>query len=245
MTGPRAQKLLHPYPDLPLTMLETGAGRPVFLMHGGAGPTSMLGILDHLAATCRVLLPTRPGWDDTPRPDWFTGVDTLTETYLDLFDDLDLRDVLLIGHSFRGWLASELAVRDRGHRISQIVLMSAIGPEIPGHQVQVPGGGMSPGDSGARSGAEPSADPAAPRLGPPPSVIKTLVAYGGPSLSDPKLLRRLRRVRVSARLRRRLRQSTLRAHPGRWSSPDSRSPRRHARRHRRLPGRVTTLIFRI
>jgi pimeloyl-ACP methyl ester carboxylesterase len=181
-------QLLQPYPDLPLSMADTGAGKPVLVLHGGGGPASVAGIVDHFATTGRVLAPTHPGWDDTPRPDWFSGVDSLVETYLDLLDDLDLNEVVVIGSSFGGWLAAEMAVRDRNRRVSHVVLLDAIGPLIPGHEVRMPGSGNPP--PGTASGQ--------PRMGPPPSAIQALLAYAGPSLNDPKLLHRLARVKASA-----------------------------------------------
>lgn len=36
---------LRPYPDLPLTVADTGEGRPVLVLHGGAGPASAPGSL--------------------------------------------------------------------------------------------------------------------------------------------------------------------------------------------------------
>ncbi|MFE0380522.1 alpha/beta fold hydrolase [Streptomyces inhibens] len=68
-------------------------------------------------------------------------MDDLASTYLDLLEDLGLRDVLVLGSSFGGRVASEMAVRERGHRISHLVLLDAIGPEIPGYEVQMPGRG--------------------------------------------------------------------------------------------------------
>lgn len=180
------QLTLQPYPDLPLTMTDSGQGRPVLVLPGGAGTASMTAIVQHLAATRRVLAPTHPGWDATPRPDWFAGVSILTETYLDLLDGFDLRDVAVIGGSFGGWVASELTLRDRGCRVSQLVLLDAIGPEIPGHRVQAPTGG--PGGDAAPS--------ASPRTGPPPGNMEALRAYAGPALLDPALLHRLGHVKI-------------------------------------------------
>ena len=39
-----------------------------------------------------------------------------------------------------GWVASELTIQDGGKHIGRLVLLDAIGPTIPGHQVQVPTG---------------------------------------------------------------------------------------------------------
>jgi pimeloyl-ACP methyl ester carboxylesterase len=174
MTTDPTQRTLQPYPDLPLTVTDSGHGRPVLVLHGGAGPASMTALVQHLATACRVLTPTHPGWDATPRPEWFAGVSLLTETYLDLLAEFDLRDVLVIGNSFGGWVASELTLRDRGRRISQLVLIDAIGPEIPGQRVQAPTSGP----------------------GPSPENMAALRVYAGSAMADPALLHRLGQVKL-------------------------------------------------
>ncbi len=174
MTSDTTQ-LLHPYPDLPLRVRTVGAGRPVLVLHGGHGPTNTAAVVDHFAPSSTVLAPTHPGWDGTPRPDWFAGIDDLAVTYLNLLEDRELGDVLVVATSFGGWIASEMAVRDRGHSISRLILIDAIGPEVPGHQVQV----QEPGDDS-----------------PVPKIMEVVYAYAGRSLRDPKLLRRLGRVGI-------------------------------------------------
>jgi pimeloyl-ACP methyl ester carboxylesterase len=175
MTHDAKQELLLARSELPLTVKMVGSGRPVLVLHGGHGPGNTTAVVDHFAPDWLVVQPTHPGWDGTPRPDWFNGIDDLAVTYLDLLEDRDLEDVVVVATSFGGWIASEMAVRDRGHRISREILVDPVGPDIPGYAVQVP---------------EPD-DPEAL-----PSIMDTVYAYGGKSLSDPKLLRRLGRVQI-------------------------------------------------
>jgi pimeloyl-ACP methyl ester carboxylesterase len=61
-----SRRVLQPHPDLSLTLIETGQGRPALVLHGGAGPDSVEDVVARLARGCRVLAPTHPGWDDTP-----------------------------------------------------------------------------------------------------------------------------------------------------------------------------------
>ncbi|MCT9933793.1 alpha/beta hydrolase [Planotetraspora sp. A-T 1434] len=164
------------YPELPLTLTKTGSGRPVLVLHGGHGPANAGPVLDHFEATSTVMLPTHPGWNGTPRPDWFSGVDDLANAYLDLLEDEKLDDVVVIATSFGGWIASEMALRDRGHRISRMVLIDPNGPEIPGYKMQL--------------------DWEQPGGRPMPPNMHVVYAYAGQSLGDPKLLRRLRRVQT-------------------------------------------------
>jgi pimeloyl-ACP methyl ester carboxylesterase len=136
---------------VPLTIDEYGAGRPILLLHGGAGPLSVAGFAQLLAARepVRVLTPTHPGFGGTPRPDWLNSVGRLAELYLALLDALDLTDVTVIGNSIGGWIAAELALLDSrrtggpsgggpsggGSRIGRLVLVDAAGIEVPGEPV--------------------------------------------------------------------------------------------------------------
>ena len=113
---------------LPLSIDDAGEGRPFLLLHGGAGPGSMAGLAGALAGFGRSILPTHPGFNTQPRPDWFHSVDELVITYLSLIDQLGLQDLVVVGNSFGGWLAAELALRGSG-RISAIILMNAVGIE--------------------------------------------------------------------------------------------------------------------
>ncbi len=141
---------------LPLSIDDAGEGRPFLLLHGGAGPGSMAGLAralaradgalaradgpltgadgpltgaaGALAGSGRSILPTHPGFNAQPRPDWFHSVEELVLAYLALIERLDLHDVIVVGNSFGGWLAAELALRG-SQRISAIVLMNAVGIE--------------------------------------------------------------------------------------------------------------------
>ena len=55
---------------VPVSLTEHGSGRPFLLLHGGAGPQSVDGFADLLAAEepARVLVPTHPGFGGTPAP---------------------------------------------------------------------------------------------------------------------------------------------------------------------------------
>jgi pimeloyl-ACP methyl ester carboxylesterase len=174
MTNALPEEIGQLYPDLPLTVRKVGDGRPIFVVHGGHGPVNTTEIANHFAPDSTVIVPTHPGWDGTPRPEWFSGIDDLAVTYLDLLEDLDLRDVVLIGLSFGGWIASEMAVRDRGQRIGRLVIIGALGPSIVGHELK------GPTDGGTLS----------------PEIKEVVRVYGGERMHDPKLLRRIARVQA-------------------------------------------------
>ncbi|MET8764032.1 alpha/beta hydrolase [Lentzea sp. NPDC004782] len=178
MTTPLRRTIpLRPGLDLDLREAGTG-GSPVLVLHGGPGPAGVTPLIDHLAPDHRVLAPTHPGWDGTTRPDALDSVPALASAYLDLLGHLGLHDVTVIGTSFGGWVATQTALDDREGRISQLVLIDAIGPVVPGQQVTVPAGPPA----------------AAPQGGPSARSMAVMRAYTGPAMGDAGLLPRLSTV---------------------------------------------------
>ena len=108
----RTYQLSLPYGEVPVTVTERGAGAPVLLLHGGAGPDSFAGFADQLAARfpVRVLTPVNPGFGGTPRPEGLDSVRKLAEVYARLLAELDLTGVTVAGNSIGGWVAAELAL---------------------------------------------------------------------------------------------------------------------------------------
>jgi pimeloyl-ACP methyl ester carboxylesterase len=56
-------------------------------------------------------------------------VDDMAYLYLDLLDSLNLRDVTVVGASFGGWLAAEIATKTN-ERISRLVMLGALGVKL-------------------------------------------------------------------------------------------------------------------
>jgi pimeloyl-ACP methyl ester carboxylesterase len=114
-------------------VIEYGAGRPYLLLHGGAGPQSVAGFAEMLAATgARVIVPVHPGFGGTARPEYLHSVRGLALTYIHLLDELDVTGVTVIGNSVGGWIAAEMAIH-ASPRISSVVLVDAGGLEIEDH----------------------------------------------------------------------------------------------------------------
>lgn len=118
-----------------VTLTAAGSGRPVLLLHGGAGPISVAGFGQLLSSekTARVLVPVHPGFDGTPRPDQLTSVASLAAVYAQLLRDLDLNDVCVIGNSVGGWIAAELALAESAApdcRVSALVIIDAAGLQV-------------------------------------------------------------------------------------------------------------------
>jgi len=121
--------------DLTLTVDETGpadATRTVLVLHGGGGPFTVAPIAAHLGDDSRVLLPTHPGWNGTPRPEWLSDIPALADVYLRLLAERGLTDVVVIGSSLGGWIAAQMAARDTDGRVGRIVIIDGAGIEVPG-----------------------------------------------------------------------------------------------------------------
>jgi pimeloyl-ACP methyl ester carboxylesterase len=119
-----------------VTVADYGSGQPFLLLHGGAGPASVTGFAERFAATheVRVLVPTHPGFGGTPRPEALNSVGGLAVLSNALVGQLDLQDVTVIGNSIGGWITAEIALL-KSARVSGIVLIDAVGIEVPGHPV--------------------------------------------------------------------------------------------------------------
>lgn len=114
-----------------LTIQDIDRTRPFLLLHGGGGVATMAGFADLLAERThsRVLLPTHPGFGGTPKPEGLTSVTELARLYVELLAELDLTDVTVLGNSFGGWLAAEIALQ-HNPRVSAAVIVDGIGIEV-------------------------------------------------------------------------------------------------------------------
>lgn len=120
---------------LDLTMTDAGSGPAILLLHGGAGPMSVAGFADVLAAGGRrVITPVHPGFAGTPFRTGTTDIPGLAALYAGVLDELDLARVTVVGSSLGGWVAAELALL-APKRIAALVLIDAIGIDVPGHPV--------------------------------------------------------------------------------------------------------------
>src|SRR5262249_59613382 len=63
------------------------------------------------------------------QPKSFDSVDDLAYFYLDLLEQLDLRDAILAGVSFGGWIAAAIAIKS-SERLSHLVLANAVGIKV-------------------------------------------------------------------------------------------------------------------
>src|SRR4051812_32335588 len=170
-----------------VTLQDRDRTRPFLLLHGGGGVATMAGFADLLAERThsRVLLPTHPGFGGTPKAEGLTGVIPLAQAYVAILEQLDLTDVTVVGNSFGGWLAAEIALQ-QSPRVSGAVIIDGIGIEVDGHP-PTDVRGLTLAQIQAHSFHDPSKAPTPPSgggTGPSPDV-QALIGYAGPSMTDP------------------------------------------------------------
>src|SRR3974377_727351 len=110
-------------------LIERGQGRPVLFLHAENGIESTAAAIEELAKGARVIAPTHPGFGRSDVPNGMRSVDDLSYFYLDLLDQLDLRDVTLVGVAFGAWIAAEIAVKSTA-RLSRLIMANAVGIKI-------------------------------------------------------------------------------------------------------------------
>ncbi len=109
---------------------EGGRGRPVLLLHPGDGFDAQAPYVAALASHYQVIAPSCPGFgrSSDPHP-YMKSVDDLSYLYLDLIEALDLRDLIVVGFSFGGWLAAEIAVKNTS-RMAALCLVDTVGAKF-------------------------------------------------------------------------------------------------------------------
>jgi len=112
-----------------LELVRRGAGRPVLLLHGAQTVDPRARFLELLGRHAEIIAPSHPGFGRSARPAGFETVYDLAHFYLDVLETLPQEKVTLIGLSFGGWLAAEVAVKCC-HRLDKLVLVDAFGIKI-------------------------------------------------------------------------------------------------------------------
>ncbi len=114
-------------------IIERGRGRPLLFLHPGIGIARQAPVLELLAARALLIAPIHPGFGDSEAPKGFDNVDDLAYFYLDLMEQLGLADAAVVGVSFGGWVAAEIAIKSTA-RISHLVLANPVGIKVGGRE---------------------------------------------------------------------------------------------------------------
>ena len=112
-----------------LEVVRRGSGRPILVLHGFQTVDPEARFVGLLARHGEVIAPSGPGFGHSPRPKDFDTVYDLVHLYLEVLDNLPGEKATLVGFSFGGWLAAELAVAC-SHRIDKLVLVDPVGIKI-------------------------------------------------------------------------------------------------------------------
>lgn len=186
--------------DTPVDLLAGGEGPPLLYLHGAGTAGRWLRFQERLAGRFSVTFPSHPGHGGAPAAEWIEDVSDLAFHYLDLLDALGLDRVHLVGASFGGWIAAELATM-ASHRLRSLVLIDPVGIKIEGWIYPFLFGMELPELVATLFHDPAAALPLAPRDASVDTVVELYrqntalarVAWN-PYLYDPRLRRRLARI---------------------------------------------------
>lgn len=183
-----------------------GDGPPLLFLHAAGGAGQWLEFHELLARDFTVFAPDHPGFGGSDQLADVEGVDDLVYHYLDVIARLGLDRPHVVGASFGGWIAAELAVA-APHVVGSLVLLSPAGLRVPEHPI-ADLFLMTPPQLADALFHDPVN--AAGFLPPAPGIDDILAAYRdmsalaryswSPFLCDPKLARRLHRVTARTRV---------------------------------------------
>jgi pimeloyl-ACP methyl ester carboxylesterase len=223
------------FPGGRIHLFRGGAGAPVLFLHAAGGAGTWPEFNELLARRFEVFAPDHPGFGKSDELPEVEAMDDLVYHYLDVIERLGLDRPHVVGGSFGGWIAAELAVA-APHAIGSLVLLGAAGLRLPDHPV-ADLFLMTPQQLGTTLYHDPVK--AAAFLPADPDLDTVLAAYGDatalarfcwtPFLSNPKLARRLRRITAPTLVT--------------WSSDDRLIPIAHGRRYAELiPNATFTVV---
>ena len=179
-----------------------GSGRNILYLGADLWFADDSAFVQRLARHGRVIAPAAPGFGSGPVNHRWNQVDDLAYLYLDLIDRMKLTDVVLVGASFGGWIAAQMAIKSCA-AFSSITLIDPLGVKISDRFTRDIADlyGLPDSELRARAYVDPSIfetnvknisdDELSRRM----RSREALARYGwSPFMHDPKLLSRLRRI---------------------------------------------------
>jgi pimeloyl-ACP methyl ester carboxylesterase len=115
----------------PIHLMQDGTGPALLFLHGAGGAGHWLAFQERLAESFSVYFPSHPGHGGSPAAEWIEHISDLAFHYLDLLDELRLDRIHLVGASFGGWIAAEMATMV-SHRLASLVLIDPVGIRVDG-----------------------------------------------------------------------------------------------------------------
>src|SRR5258708_18349728 len=123
--GPATEKIA----GANIEILRRGKGRPVLFLRPHSGMHGSAPFIELLARKAQVIAPSHPGFGHSELPKGMASVDDMSYFYFDLIESLGLRDLVVVGASFGGWIAAEIATKTT-ERLSRLVLIGAVGAKF-------------------------------------------------------------------------------------------------------------------
>jgi pimeloyl-ACP methyl ester carboxylesterase len=107
-------------------VFRAGHGQSVVWLHAADGVDDGHPLVEELALRHSVVAPLAPGFADLAELDDVGDIHELAMHYEDVLDALGLEEATVIGHSFGGMIAGELAAH-YPKRVKQLVLIAPVG----------------------------------------------------------------------------------------------------------------------
>lgn len=126
MSAPRSRMLNLGDGRPSIEVLEAGEGAPLLFLHGAGGIAGWEGALPLLSEKYHVYAPLLPGFGQS------TGLDHLEDQFdlfmhgFDLIEALGMERPYVVGESFGGWMAAEMAAL-RPREIGRLALLAPVG----------------------------------------------------------------------------------------------------------------------
>jgi pimeloyl-ACP methyl ester carboxylesterase len=172
----------------PIELRRAGTGAPLLYLHAIGGDTEGLAALDALAEERTVLMPMHPGFAGSAGLEDIDSIEDLAFHYREVLDALGLAAVDVVGTSYGGWIALEVACR-WPERVRRLVLVDPAGlwlDEAPMAELF----GAAPAELAERLFFDQSL--------PPAQLLRALSGFG--DLPEEMLLERARAAAAAARV---------------------------------------------
>ncbi len=111
-------------------VVSGGDGDPMLVLHDEMGHPGWMNFHEDLSNGFELTIPSHPGFGDSPHIDWIMNMRDLAGWYLTALDDMDIGRTALMGFSFGGWLAAEMATM-QPDRFSKLILVNPMGIKPP------------------------------------------------------------------------------------------------------------------
>ena len=124
--SPYANRLIETRRGISLNVREAGDGPPLVFLHGLTGVLEEEPLLDSLAKHFRVLAPTWPGFGEEEGEEKIEDMLDFTLHGIDVLDALEVDRPHVVGHSFGGMIAAEIACL-QNRRVDRLALLAPYG----------------------------------------------------------------------------------------------------------------------